>query len=415
VARIIRDCVKTAEDAKKWDRPSFVGSAASLIQGMNAQCEALMRQVSSLQAELQEQAERQQQQQQQHKHGLGDYDDLLMGGDDAKRRRLMNGNSSGSSLFPPPNHGRGSDDGDSCLSNNTTTVAATNTPADRLVFAERTVMDRVASFLEPLSVVRCMRVSKAWHDWGVFSNEPLWQNLAVERFGYFNVRQWRGLLEEATGVSTKTLYQKMDAANVMPHFRHDGMLRLGEARLPGTVSAWTFLVERSNGETMRSVRRPPVGGANRSCGGSSSGQYTSSPVVQLWTVIQNTGVPDEAVVLREQTQTVDASTRRRGEELKEIDWDERFCKRILNLDGSVHQPSKGSTTTTGGFGGSKELCRLKLFDAVILESNIHALGCSTTSKFVQRSNYTKVLVQIRHGTTVPLVIPFPRDASHLPF
>ena len=431
VARIIRDCVKTAEDAKKWDRPSFVGSAASLIQGMNAQCEALMRQVSSLQAELQEQqAERQQQQ---HKHGLGDYDDLLLGGDDAKRRRLMNGHSSSSnhasSLFPPPNHGQGDGSGDS---NTTTVAAATTTPADRLVFAERTVMDRVASFLEPLSVVRCMRVSKAWHDWGVFSNEPLWQHLAVERFGYFNVRQWRGLLEEhhhpygggavATGgVSTKTLYQKMDAANVMPHFRHDGMLRLGEARLPGTVSAWTFLVERSNGETMRSVRRPPVGGGANASGhrsgcGSSSGQYTSSPVVQLWTVIQNTGVPDEAVVLREQTQTVDASTRRRGEELKEIDWDERFCKRILNLDGSVHQPSKGTTTTTnGGFGGSKELCRLKLFDAVILESNIHALGCSTTSKFVQRSNYTKVLVQIRHGTTVPLVIPFPRDASHLPF
>ena len=56
VARIIRDCVETAEGAKKWDRPSFVGSAASLIQGMNAQCEALMGQVSSLQAELLEQA-----------------------------------------------------------------------------------------------------------------------------------------------------------------------------------------------------------------------------------------------------------------------------------------------------------------------------------------------------------------------
>ena len=289
-------------------------------------------------------------------------------------------------------------------------------------------MDRVASFLEPLSVVRCMRVSKAWHDWGVFSNEPLWQNLAVERFGYFNVRQWRGLVEEhhhvnnndavAASVSTKTLYQKMDASNVMPHFRHDGMLRLGEARLPGTVSAWTFLVERSNGETMRSVRRQPGGGggcaSDRSSASSSISQYTSSPVVQLWTVIQNTGIPDEAVVLREQTQTVDASTRRRGEELREIDWDERFCKRILNLDGSVHKPSKAATTS-GGFGGSRELCRLKLFDAVILESNIHALGCSTTSKFVQRSNYTKVLVQIRHGTTVPLVIAFPRDASHLPF
>lgn len=378
---IIRECVATAEDAKKWDRPSFVGSAASLIQGMNAQCEALMREIQSLHAEL-----RRQTQNHPHKHSLED----LTGDDGAKRRRLNGTN--------------GVDGND-----NTTTAA------DKLVFAERTIMDRVASFLEPLSIVRCMRVSKAWKDWGVFSNEPLWQNLAVERFGYFNVRQWRGLLEDheqeaspATVITSNVLYKRMDAANVMPHFRHEGMLLLGEARLPGKVSAWTFLVERSNGETMRSVLRPA---GNTTTG---TGPYASIPVVQLWTVVQNTGIHDEAVVLRDQSQTVDASTRRRGEELKEITWDERFNKRILNLDGSVYEAPPSTTAPTAPT-FSQELCRLKLFDSVILETNIHAVGCSTSSKFVQRSNFTKVLVQIRNGTTVPLVIPFPRDSSHLQF
>jgi len=334
------------------------------------------------------------------KHSLDDLTGAVEGAageDDAKRRRL-NGSS----------HNNG--EMVNGVSGNCNT---TETAADRLVFAERKIMDRVAGFLEPLSIVRCMRVSKAWNHWGVFSNEPLWQNLAVERFGYFNVRQWRDVLEEsnneasgehqAVTIPSTVLYKRMDAANVMPHFRHEGMLLLGEARLPGKVSAWTFLVERSNGETMRSVLRHP--------GTVGVGLYASIPVVQLWTVIQNTGIHDEAVVLQEQSQTVDASTRRRGEELKEINWDDRFKKRVLNLDGSVYE--KPAADSKLGFG--PELCRLKLFDSVIFETNIHAVGCTTSSKFVQRSNFTKVLVQIRNGTTVPLVIPFPRDSSHLQF
>lgn len=47
---------RAADDAKKWDRPSFVGSAASLIQGLNAQCEALMREVQTLHEQQQNDA-----------------------------------------------------------------------------------------------------------------------------------------------------------------------------------------------------------------------------------------------------------------------------------------------------------------------------------------------------------------------
>ena len=95
----------------------------------------------------------------------------------------------------------------------------------------------------------------------------------------------------------------------------------------------------------------------------------------------------------------------------EIDWDDRFKKRILNLDGTPYIAKVSICHTSQSI--YRELCRLRLYEAVVLETNIHARGCATTSKFVQKSNFTKLLVQIRDGTTVPLVIPFPRDATHL--
>jgi hypothetical protein len=76
---------------------------------------------------------------------------------------------------------------------------------------------------------------------------------------------------------------KMDAANEMPHFHHEGMFLLGGVCLSGKVSAWTFLIERSNSETVRSVKRPLTAGA-----GNNVGMYTSILVVQLWTATQNT-------------------------------------------------------------------------------------------------------------------------------
>lgn len=423
--KIIQDCVDTSEDAKKWDRPSFVGSAATLIHSLNAQCESLLRalQDERLSRHLEKNGVHNHHHHKKdgHTHATAatttngkhahDYDTnntvictAANELDNNTKRQRLNGDTS----MPFASVHRceicARKDDHSLLGDLHSTTAE-NTVADSLVFTERTVMDRVASFLEPVSIVRCMRVSKTWKEWGVFSNDPLWQSLTVERFGYYNVRQWRAKLEdEEAGVTAPStiLYRKMDAANVMPQFRREGLVLLGESRLAGKVSAWTFIVERSNGETMRSVQRTPSMNGN--------GMFAAIPVVQLWTVIQNTGVHDEAVVIREQTMTVDASTRRRGEEMKEIEWDDRFRKRVLNLDGSVHKPLEPPKNRTSFYG---ELCRLRLFDAVVLETNIYAKGCTTTSKFIQRSNFTKVLVQIRDGTTVPLVIPFPRDASHL--
>jgi hypothetical protein len=463
--QIMQDCSLTAESAKKWDRPSFVGSAAQLVQGLNAQCEALMREVLHLQ-------------EQQKKSGssgssitagssttgsatagtttttagttttiagttttaTADNNAAVSAALEVKAPAATAGpTTSGTDAVTEvlPCHEKRPAMPQSVVTAEDESVAtkrrrveevptqekaasshqdpapgeATHQPTmgestnggsvltDAGIFSNKQVLNRIASFLDPVSVIRCLRVSKSWKDSGTFSDEEVWQDLSVSRFGFFNLRQWRGKLDDEEEVGSTpclTLYKSMDAANVMPHFPHEGMFLLGEARLPGKVSAWTYLVERSNGETLRSVLREPSMAGN--------GVYASLPVVELRTVIQNTGVYSEPIVIREQIQTVDASTRRRGEEMREIEWDDRFNKRVQRVDGTLIAPESNLD--------GKVLCRLKLFEVAVVETYIYARGCTTTSKFVQRSNFTKVLVCLK-GTTVPLVVPFPRDASIL--
>jgi len=395
--KLIQDCMRTAEGAKKWDRPNFVASAAALLEALNSQCECLMKELTSFH--------------EQHSASL-------------KNGIVVNGSShspgdkrpsSASSDASPTNDGRLSPvDGlplkrqrvDGAMENgHGTELSLDDSNWDKLppqsrIFLNERVVSLVARFLGPLSLVRCNQVCKTWRK--SFSRCDAWQDMSIERFGYYNVRQWRGKLDdEDEGISCVplTLYRSMDTMNVMPHFNHEGMFLLGEARIPGKVSAWTFLVERSNGETLRTVRRQESS--------PDSAMYTSLPIVELRTIIQNTGSYDEPVVIKDQLQTVDASTRRRGSEMKEIDWDDRFKKRVLNLDGTARPMAQ-----TEGLDVCRTLCQLKLFEAVVIETYIHAKGCSTTSKFVQKSNFTKLLIQLRSGTTVPLVMTFPRDISH---
>jgi hypothetical protein len=420
--RIITDCIQCSDDAKKWDRPSFVGSAATMIQGLNAQCEALVRALhderharaqctaaSALSSERPKSISvngRTMESQKSSggvKHGHTDGPVAATNGDEdspVKRQRLNESIDADDRRTPPAHN---TIQGDRAFLDNLRTSLISEDSVVSLVFAEKSVMDRVSSFLDPLSIIRCIRVSRVWKNWNVFTSDTLWENLVIERFGAYNTRQWSAKLEDNDrNVASLILYKTMDAANVMPHFSKDGLLLLGEAKITGKVSAWTYLVERSNGETMRSVRR------HSSMNG--SGVYTSIPVVQLWFVIQNTGVHDDAVVIREQSLTVDTSTRRRGDEMLEIDWDDHLRKRILNLDGTVHIPHSSPDHSQSIY---RELCRLRLFETIIIEANIHAKGCTTTSKFMQKSNFTKVLIQIRNQTTIPLVIPFPRDSLHL--
>jgi hypothetical protein len=419
--QITADCVDTADSAKKWDRPSFVGSAASLIQGLNAQCEAMMREIHRLREGEQpppkvlvsvvpsipivaptapvappvlekidvpivaapaSPVEK--------KHAA---QEVLDG--ESPRKRVKT-DSTVSPTRVNGNHGSTLQQG--------VEARWENLEMGAVVFGQPKLLAKIFNYLDPLSLLRCQRINKAFK--GTASQEDLWVSRCTSRFGYFNVRQWRAKLDdEDEGITAQStvLYRSMDRANVMPDFHHEGLFLLGESRLPNKVSAWVFLVERSNGETMRSVRRrPDMPG---------SGVYTTLPIIELRTVIQNTGVISEAIKIREQTQTVDASTRRRGEDFKSVDWDDRFGMRVFHLDGTRYNPPEQQTILAST--RPAEICRLKLFESVVLTSYVYARGCSTNSKFVQRANFTKVLVALDAGITVPLVIPFPRDASHL--
>lgn len=349
----MNECVKTAESVKKWDRPSFVDSAATLMQNLNTQCEVLMREVLKLRCEvakIPKQAE----------------DDLV--GDEqspAKRRKI------------------------------TTTFGLNEQEAMHEVTPGNPVMDvfssipmllDIAKFLDKTSLLRCQCISKSIRDFGVFHNDAVWlQSSLIARFGMFNVRQWQDILEDNS--TSLSLYQKMDAANVRPHSTKEGSLLLGEGRMQGKVSAWVSMVERSNGETCRSVK---VEGKV---------EYTSLPVVELRYLIQNTGCSD--LIIKENVFSVDASTRRRGEEWTEINWDDRFQKTLINLDGSPWSQQLENDFV---------LCRLRLYESVIVVVHVNAKGCSTMTKFQRRANFTKLLVNF-NGTTLPLVVPFFREGG----
>jgi hypothetical protein len=347
----------TAESAKKWERPSFVNTSATLVQNLNTQCEALMREVLRLQDEAVTLPKSEAVLSPDLKRRDDEHEVQLS----AKRQKVVT--PSDAPLWekgPPPD------------------------PVFD-VFSQKASVLAIAKFLDPLSLLRCQQISRTVRDLDAFQDDSVWlQSSLIARFGMFNVRQWRDLLEESTSV---LLYQKMDSANVRPHSPEEGSLFLGEGRMPGKVSAWVSMVERSNGETCRSVQ---IEGKS---------EYTSLPVVELRYLIQNTGYSE--IVVKDQVFGVDASTRRRGDEWKEINWDDRFQKTLLNLDGSPW-PTRSTNDS--------DLCKLKLYESVIVVVHVQAKGCSTTSKFQQRANFTKLLVNLA-GTTLPLVVPFFRDGN----
>eukprot|EP00980_Cylindrotheca_fusiformis_P009558 scaffold2101_cov127-Cylindrotheca_fusiformis.AAC.2 len=376
-------CSNLAETAKKWDRPSFVNTAASMVLELNAQCEALTREIVVLQEGL----------------------------DAVTKQESTNCDS----LTSHPEHKRHEnpvssvDDGDRHNSkrvrpNSTTPSCKASFPtlpgdAKTNLAIFRTVRD----FLDPISLARCSSVSRRWRDMGIFDDNGVWLNLAVKRFGFENIERWIERHEVpaedvAMTISKKQLFRLMDSENVMPHCKKENVCLLGGSKIPGKVSGWVFMVERSNGETLRSVTIQP-GDASPA-----NGIYQSQPVVELKIIIQNTGMANHPVVVRNQQISVDVSTRRTGGELMEITWDDRFSKVLRDLNGAILDFPK----TRSKYNMNNDLSHLNLFDAVMIDVFINARGCSTTSKFKQRSNSTKLVVSL-DGVTVPLVIPFHRD------
>ena len=432
--QLMESCVKTAESAKKWDRPNFVGSAATMIQCLNSQCEILMKELLEYQngsksakavgvAGSEVVPEKQEEKSDQHELVNGKRSPQAAPAVDntkedlpEKRRRLsgdFHGNDEKKEASSVSQ--KGVVETSSVSPETTAVVFSVRTPQGNHlnIELEPSVTDIIASFLDPGSLIQCMKVCKNWRTKNVsFAKSKTWVKLCVKRFGFFKVRQWQekdiedGRTDNGGSVGGITLYRRMNDANVMPPLQLNCSARqclLGASRMINDgVAAWMFLVERSNGETMRSVKRNPVE-TEMSRG---AGVYSSLPVVELRIVIQNTGGTstqlgkiESEIVIKEQQLTIDASTRRRGGEMSEIYWDNRFEKKILKLDGSKYESSLMKPAVSG------ELARLELFETVVLVCYMHARSCSTTAKFVQRSNFMKVLASV-NGTTLPIVIPF---------
>uniref|UniRef100_A0A7S4EEQ0 F-box domain-containing protein n=1 Tax=Pseudo-nitzschia australis TaxID=44445 RepID=A0A7S4EEQ0_9STRA len=413
--QVNQEGIRLAENAKKWDRPSFVGTAASVIISLNAQCEALMAELIATQKLLNA-----------ARNSNGDNSRDM----DSKNQSEGSVGVHGSTIDPTPTNANA--EGKNSNTERTETVAShqnhkrqkqpvdlvrdnlspnkrprvdskmvqalAHAHAQNSLSRDEIIYGEVAKMLDPVSLCRCMSVCKLWKETKAFQDDGVWLNLAVNRFGFYNVRQWNENLkdedDEEQKISNKYLFKKMNAHNVMPHYSQDGLSLLGNGKITGKISGWAFLVERSNGETLRSVKRDPRSGA------SGGGGYQSKPVVQLRILVQNTGMASQPVILKSQNIGVDVSTRRRGGEFEEISWDDRFKKIVWNMDGTIRLPRRSSNK-----GFQEDLCFLELFEAVVLEVNINARSCSTISKFQDRSNFTKVLVSL-DGTTVPMVIPF---------
>ncbi|MEM1010413.1 MAG: F-box protein, partial [Myxococcota bacterium] len=237
---ILKECVVTAETAKKWERPSFVGSAATLIQGLNSQCEALLREIQTLRK--------------QQSSGVQPMVTSFSAGTKRSSEEAKQGDVSGGKR-------------------------ARTVPLSTINYESALRQDKIwsttTSYLDPASLVRCRRVCKTWKKSLSLHDHLHWLQMGIYRFGMVAMRQWK---EHYEGCSALDLYKKMDAANVRPKGTIDnGAIVLGHGRIPGKASAWALLMERSNGETMRSVKKKDGSG------------YSPHPVVELRIVIQNIG------------------------------------------------------------------------------------------------------------------------------
>jgi len=267
-------------------------------------------------------------------------------------------------------------------------------------------LKHVASFLDAQSLCQCLSVCKNWATQNIFQNNETWLDLCVKRFGASSVRKWEvdeDEEDEANKIRTspnKDLYCRMAEQNVKPYCSLEGSIPLGGSTLDGLVSGWVTMVERSNGETSRSVMFSEVHN------GESKTYYGPIPVVELRILLQNTGFSNGVVFLPDQHFSVDASTRRKGEKMLEVSGDDRFQRRVLHVERrnkNDHSPQRKA------FG--REMCFLRLFETAVLSVHIHARGCNTTSKFCNRAKKIQILVSI-DGTTRPLVVPFHNIIGH---
>ena len=398
--KVMIDTTAQAENAKKWDRPAFVGLAATLIHGLNAQCEGLMREVLQLRRERDIWR---------HHNARNSLETGNVSPDTSSYHYgpCPIGSSSAEVTEPLFKKQKLDEDGLSSISGKTIVCNDTSAEEQRIKVVKMVsscpkILNAVAQFLDPPTLCTCLCVSKEWISLDIFQNQQTWLGLCYKRFGSWSVRKWEGDEDDEEEVSAShaspsmDLFCRMAESNVKPFCSLDGSIYLGGASLDRSVSGWVSLVERSNGETSRSVLLTKI------VNGESHQYYSPIPVVELRILVQNIGYSDGAIHIPDQQFSVDASTRRKGEKLLEVTADERFKRQILHLEKTNKQELHNIAEKKSSLG--PEMCQLNMFEYAVLSVHIHARGCSTTSKFCHRGKNIQILVSI-NGTTRPLVIP----------
>jgi len=476
LARLMDETIQQASTSKKWDRPSFISLSSTIIRSLNAQCEGLTREV----AQLRSLARRN-----------GALPPITMSGGCHPGTVTLGGPPTpvsatvvqGGVLAHPPMNGirhenrrpallpshpaakkQKLNNGVACplIDPNTATITVqAHTPLSPLPIASTHhhhlqqqpcpvlfaavndtlktpyLLKNIALFLDPMSLLRCTRVSRRWNSWeNIFQHPKLWFHLCLRRFGPNTVRAWEDAHDEDEDVRTKAksqlcsksgsatntattttnymnLYRRMSERNAKPSHcpTIEKSAPLGGSTLDGLVGGWATLVDRSNGETSRSVLRrkavhPGEGTAAKPC------FYGPMPVVEIRLLVQNTGFSKGAIIVPAQTFCVDASTRRKGEKFLEVgDGDERFRRRVMHVESNGSSSSSSKLTEFGKQQPQassltrNEMCRLRLYESAVVSLHIHARGCSTTAKFRSKSKNIQILVCV-DGTTRPLVITF---------
>lgn len=388
LASLMNNTIKEASSAKKWDRPSFVALSASMLMSLNAQCEGLMKEVARLKGAANNK-----------RVGIDAVPSCVQlntssgeSNSDATLRDCGNSNESHS----------GEPAAKKAKSDSPATICSLAEEEQRRCDVMRNVTDtpklvqRIASFLDPSSLCRCLCVAKSWSKQNIFQDQDLWLNHCIKRFGATAVRKWQDFEDDEDDKQKSAspnldLYCRMAERNVKPPCSLEGSAFMGGSSLDGLVSGWVTLMERSNGETSRSVM------LNQSSEGKRS--YGPIPVVELRILLQNTGFSNGVISFPYQQFAVDASTRRKGEKMMEICSDDRFKKRVLHVE------KRGREVVSQSKSLGEEMCSLGLFEYAILSVHIHARGCSTAAKFCNRAKKLQLLVSI-NSTTRPLVIPF---------
>jgi len=388
------ECEAVSANAKKYERPSFIASAAAMVQALNDQCEALVQEVRYLKDHLCPPYTSSQTLSENQKNDTTELPPMFPDVSKNDSISTIHCQSKAPPTLSPSNPEQ------CCFSESSPGITIQNT-YERSGFYESVdkqgnmtflmsngpVLASIVSFLDPKSICRCMHVCRTWAAIEIFRADNLWSNLCISRFGEEQMNVWQ--LKHSESILNKMqLYRAMNEANVAPVTKAEGNLHLGETRLQG-ISAWASMTARSNGETLRSVKTQTDGKGE---------VFNTLPVVELRIMVQNTGI-ETAIVVPEQPIVVDASTRRRREEYMEISSDDRLKKQTMPVHGSPETLASSSLESS-----YEEKFRLHLFDAVILIVHIHVKGCCTTAKFLKKANFTKLLVST-NGATRPMVIP----------